>query len=80
METQIWVNIGSGNGLLLHEAIIGTKFDLPSVRSSDIHLRATSHEIPYPLITELSLKITYLQKFNPNLPAGKELIHNNKSD
>ena len=36
------------------------------MRSSDIHLRAISQEIPEPSIIKLSLKIEYL-KFHPNL-------------
>ena len=38
MATEIWVNIGSGNGLL-HQAITWTNVDLSSVMSSDIHLK-----------------------------------------
>ena len=70
MATQIWVNIGSANGLLPD----GTwaKVDLSSVRSSEIHLGTISEEIPQPLITKMSLKITHLQFFS-NLPGGNEL-------
>ena len=71
MATKIWVNIGSGNGLLPD----GTKplpepnVDLSSVKSSGIHLRAILQEIPQPSVTEISLKITYL-KFCSNLPGA----------
>ena len=41
MTTYNWVNIGSGNGLLLDGTC--TDIDLSSVRSSDIHLRALSY-------------------------------------
>ena len=68
MATEIWVNIGSGNGLV---PINWTNVDLSSVRSSDIHLRASSQEIPQPSITEISLKITY-PKFHWNLPGANE--------
>ena len=74
MATEIWVNIGSGNGLLPD----GTK-PLPEpmltyhhLRSSGIHLRAILQEIPQPSVTEMSLKITYL-KFCSNLPGANEL-------
>ena len=40
--------------------------------SSGIHLRAILLEIPQPLVTETSLKITYL-KFCSNLPGANEL-------
>ena len=57
MVTKIWVNIGWGNGLLL----CGTKPKhkpcwLVTVRSSDIHLRVISLEIPQPSIKKMSLK------------------------
>ena len=47
--------------------------DLASVKSSGIHLRAVSWEIPHPPFTKISLKITYL-KLNWNLPGVNELI------
>ena len=46
--------------------------DLSSVRSSDIHLRAGSQEIPQPSITEIICKIKYL-KFHSNFPGANEL-------
>ena len=71
MATFIWVNIGSGNGLLpewRHLAITWTSVDLSSVKSSDIHWR----EIAQPLITKIILKINNL-KFHSNLPEDNEL-------
>ena len=75
MATEIWVNISSGNGLLPD----GTK-PLPepmltsSVRSSDIHLRASSQEITQPSITEIIWKIKYMYlKFHSNFPGASEL-------
>ena len=50
-----------------------TNVDLSSVESSDIHLRASSQEIPQPSITEIIWKIKYL-KFHSNLPGANELI------
>ena len=44
------------------------------MRSSDIHLRAISQEIPRPSITKIHLKITYL-KFHSNLPGANALTH-----
>ena len=46
-----------------HQAITWTNIDLSSVRSSGIHLRANLEEIPQPSVTEISLKITYLNFF-----------------
>ena len=61
METEIWVNIGSGNDLLPD----GTK-PLPdpmltfhNLKSSDIHIKEISKEMSQPLITKICLKITY---------------------
>ena len=65
MVTEIWVNIGSGNGLL--------PVDLSSVRSSDIHLRASSQGIPQSSITEIICKIKYL-KCHSNFPGANELM------
>ena len=56
MSTEIWVNIGSGNGLLPDGTKPLPERMLSSVRSSDIHLRAGSHsEIPQPSVTEMKL-------------------------
>ena len=55
-----------------HPASTWTNFHLSSVRSSDIHLRAVSQEIPQPLIVKTSLEITYL-KLHSNLPGANEL-------
>ena len=71
---QIWVNIGLGNGLLPD----GTKplsepnVDWSSVKSSDIHIKAISQQMPQPSITKIRLKITYL-KFSSNFPGANEL-------
>ena len=74
MPTGIWVKIGSGNGLLPD----GTK-PLPEpmltdhqMKSSDIHIRAISLELPQPSITTIHLKITYL-KLHLNSPGTNEL-------
>ena len=57
-----------------HHAITWTNVDLSSVRSSGIHLRAISQEIPQPLFTKVSLKIAYL-KLNWNLPGANDLTY-----
>ena len=72
MATEIWVNIGSGNGLLPY----GTK-PLPEPMLLDhqwspSHIREISQEMPQPLITKMCLKITYLN-FHSNLPGANEL-------
>ena len=54
------------------QAITWTNVDLSSVRSSDIHLGASSQEIPQPSITEIICKIKYL-KFHSNFPGANEL-------
>ena len=76
MATEIWVNIGSGNGLLPDgtQVITWANVDWSSVKSSDIHIRAISQEIPQPAITKIHLKITNL-KFNSNFPGAKKLWH-----
>ena len=55
------------------QAITWADVDVSSVRSSGIHLRAISLEIPQPPFTKVSLKITYL-KLTWNLPGANELI------
>ena len=62
MVTQIWVSIGSGNGLLPD----GTKSD----RLSDIHLIASLKLLQS--ITKITLKIIHLN-FYLNLPGDNEL-------
>ena len=42
------------------------------MKSSDIHIRAISEEMPKPSITKICLKITYL-KFHSNFPGANEL-------
>ena len=75
MATEIWVSIGSSNGLLPD----GTK-PLPdpmltdqTVKSSDIHIRAIfiSQEMHQPSTTKLCLKITCL-KFHSNFQGAIE--------
>ena len=58
---------------LRHQAITWTNVDLSSVRSTVIHLRAISSEVPQPPFAKVSLKITYL-KLNWNLPGANELM------
>ena len=55
-----------------YQAITWTNVDLSLVKSSDIHLLATSLEIPQPSISKCSLKITYL-KSHSNLTGANEL-------
>ena len=55
-----------------HQAITWTNVDWSSVKSSDIHIRAISQEMPQPSITEIFLKITCL-KFHSNFLGAKEL-------
>ena len=43
------------------------------MKSSDIHIRAISHDMPQSPITKICLKITYL-KFHSNFPEANELI------
>ena len=54
--------------------LLGPMLTYPSVSSSDIHVRAISQEIPQPLISKISVKITYL-KFHLNLPVASELTY-----
>ena len=75
MVTEIWINIGSGNGLLPD----GTK-PLPEPMLTDHQLspvtfifREISQEMPQPSIAKICLKITYLN-FHSNFPGVNELI------
>ena len=70
MATEI--NIGSGNGLL-PDGTTWTNVDWSSVKSSDIHIRTISQEMPQPSITKIRLNIAYL-KFHSNFPGANELI------
>ena len=76
MVTEIWVNIGSGNGLFnvawRHQAITWTNVDLSSVRSCGIHLGAISEERLEISILDLTLKNTNL-KLQPHHPRANEL-------
>ena len=55
-----------------HQAITWINADWSSVKSSDIHIRAISQEMPQPSITKTRFKITYL-KFHSNFPGANEL-------
>ena len=75
MANEIWVNIGSGNGLLPDH----TK-PLPEPMLTDHQwgpetfiLVAISKGMTQPSITKIRLKITYL-KFLSNFPGVNELI------
>ena len=69
MVPEIWVNIGSGNGLLPH----GTK-PLPEPMLTYHHKgpMAILLEIPEPSSTNITLKIIY-PNFHSNLPGANEL-------
>ena len=54
------------------KAITWTNVDWSSVKSSDIHIRAISQEMPQPSITKIYLKITCL-KFHSKFPGANEL-------
>ena len=74
MATEIWVNFGSGNGLLPD----GTKPLPESVltdhqRSPVTYPGAFSQEMPQSSITKICLKITYLE-FHSNFPGASELM------
>ena len=74
MAKDIWVNIGSSNGLLpdgtkpLSEPMLTDHH----LKSSDIHSRTILQEMPQPSITKIRLKVTYL-KFHSNFPGANEL-------
>ena len=44
-----------------HQAITWTNVDWSSVKSSDIHIRAISQEMPQSSISKIHLKITYIK-------------------
>ena len=75
MVTEIWVNIGSGNGLLSDSTkpLPELMFDWPSVKSSDIHIRAISQEMPQPSITKIHVK-NYISKTSFEFPRGQWVI------
>ena len=74
MAAWIWVDIGSGNGLLLD----GTKSPPEPMLNShywgfySIHMRAISHSVPQLLLCIMSLNIILL-KLLPYLPRANEL-------
>ena len=57
---------------LMAQAITWTNVDWSSVKSSDLHIRAISQEMPQPSISKICLKITCL-KFHSNFPGANEL-------
>ena len=73
MATEIWVNIGSANGLLPD----GTK-PLPEPMFTYHQLGPVAfigvqfYQMPQPSVIEISLKITYLNFFS-NLPGVNKL-------
>ena len=71
MATEIWVNIGSGNGLLPD----GTK-PLPEPKLTDHQWSPVTfilgQDMPQPSITKICFKITCL-KFHSNFPGANEL-------
>ena len=50
-----------------------TNVDLSPIRSSDIHLRVITQEIPQPSISKISLEIEYI-KFHSN-PTGASKLN-----
>ena len=75
--TEIWVNIGCGNGLLTR----GTKplpVDWSSQGFCGIHPTSISPEVLMDLICNMSLEITLL-KLPSHLPGANELNPNNKT-
>ena len=62
--------------LKLIVAFTWTNVDWSSVKSSDIHIRAISQEMPQPPITKIGLKITHL-KFHSYFPGVNELTFAN---
>ena len=54
-----------------HQAITWTNVDLSSIRSSDIHLRAISQEIPQPSVTIICSKTTYCPACRTTLVATR---------
>ena len=58
-----------------HHTLTQISVDLPSVRSTDNHLKAISQEIPKPPITRFRLKTTYNRTiFTENPQGDRELI------
>ena len=60
------------SGSTLAQLITWTNVDWSSVKSSDIHIRTISQEMPQPPITKIYFKVTYL-KFHSNFPGANEL-------
>ena len=57
-----------------HQAITWTSVDLSTVRSSDIHLKTNSQEIPQTLVTAIIWKIKY-PYLHSNFPGANELTY-----
>ena len=55
-----------------HQAITWTNVDWSSAKTSDIHIRAMSQQMPQSSITKIRLKVTY-PKFHSNFPGASEL-------
>ena len=70
----IWRQRSGSTLAQVDQAIIWTNVDLSLVRSSDIHLRAASQEIPQPSITKSSLKIMHIYKISSTSPRGQWVI------
>ena len=60
------------SNIVIQETITWTNVDWSSMKSSDIHIRAISHQMPQPSITKICLQITCL-KFHSNFPGANEL-------
>ena len=69
---QILIKITWGSNLISFLIVTLTNVDLSPIRSSDIHLRAITQEIPQPSISKISVKIEYL-KFHSNPPGANKL-------
>ena len=69
MATEIWVKIGSGNGLWPDDTKPSPEpmFTDHQWSPSDTHLRAISQGMPQPPITKICLKITYLNVIQTSL-------------
>ena len=62
----IWISVNIGSQ---HQVIPWTNVDLSLVMPNDIYLRPFPREIPQLSITEISLKITYLN-ISVKFPKG----------
>ena len=77
MWTQIWVNIGSGNGLLPDGTMPLTEPMLTYYQVfSGIHLKTIAEIVYISLIYNMCLEITFL-KLLPHLPGANKLTQSN---